>query len=225
MLPSPSGSASRLLCQQCARPTVACLCAWVCTIPNVVEVLILQHPLEVAQAKGSVRLLSLCLQKVQILVGETFAADSLARALAAPAAVGGAPLNLLLYPDTRQSAASDLLCHGLPYVHDAATAAPALRLILIDATWRKSRKILYAHPVLQALPRYSLTEMPASHYRIRKAHKADQLSSLEACAYALMALENNTNTYLPLLSAFDRFIEQQENFLLQSDKPRDRHKK
>lgn len=81
--------------------------------------------------------------------------------------------------------------------------------MIIDATWRKSRKMLYLNPLLQTLPRLSLEQMPASHYRIRKAHKPDQLSSLEACAYALMRLENDEHKYRCLLQAFDGFVDQQ----------------
>lgn len=54
---------------------------------NGVEVLILQHPLEVNNAKGSVRLLDLCLQHSRVLTGEVFTAETLMQALYAPADV------------------------------------------------------------------------------------------------------------------------------------------
>ena len=111
-----------------------------------------------------------------------------------------------------ESEAADLIKVEAPALHENSDPRE-LRLVILDATWRKSRKMLYLNPVLQALPRLSLTAMPASHYRIRKAHKPDQLSSLEATAYALMRLESNEDKFLPLLEAFDGFVEQQMQFM------------
>ena len=72
-----------------------------------------------------------------------------------------------------------------------------LRLIVLDGTWRKSRKMLYRNPLLQQLPRLSLQRMPASHYLIRKAHRPDQLSTLEATCAALAQLEGTLNSFSP----------------------------
>lgn len=84
-----------------------------------------------------------------------------------------------------------------------------LRLIVLDGTWRKSRKILYLNPLLQQLPRLSLRDMPASHYRIRRAQAPDQLSTLEATCAALAQLEGDAEKFQPLLAAFDGFVAQQ----------------
>jgi DTW domain-containing protein YfiP len=51
--------------------------------------------------------------------------------------------------------------------------------------------------------------MPASHYRIRRAHAPDQLSTLEATAYALMRLDGGAARFAPLIEAFDGFVAQQ----------------
>ena len=84
-----------------------------------------------------------------------------------------------------------------------------LRLIVLDGSWRTSRKMLYRNPQLQQLPRLSLQDMPASHYLIRKAHRPDQLSTLEATCAALMQLESSAEQFQPLLTAFDGFVAQQ----------------
>ena len=81
--------------------------------------------------------------------------------------------------------------------------------MVLDATWRKSRKMLYLNPALQRLPRLALQDVPPSAYRIRKAHAPHQLSTLEAAAHALAQLEANPVYYQPLLSAFDGFVQQQ----------------
>ncbi|HEX8480032.1 MAG TPA: DTW domain-containing protein, partial [Telluria sp.] len=69
------------------------------------------------------------------------------------------------------------------------------------------------NPVLQTLPRMTLRAMPPSHYRIRKAHAPDQLSTLEAAAYALMQLDTDPARWQGLLDAFDGFVGQQLRYL------------
>ncbi|WP_417285132.1 DTW domain-containing protein, partial [Comamonas sp.] len=87
-----------------------------------------------------------------------------------------------------------------------------LRLVVIDGTWRKSRKMLYLNPALQALPRLALKDVPASGYAIRKAHLPRQLSSFEATVQALAQLEGwtaQTPETERLAAVFSRFIAQQ----------------
>ena len=196
----------RSLCAQCHRPVTSCICHWVHPVSNLPELLILQHPLEVHNAKGSARLLDLCLQQSSMLEGEQFEPASLHNLLHADGKQA-----LLLYPSTSNSEAVDLQYQATEFVL-SGQVLESVRLVVIDATWRKSRKMLYLHPALQQLPRLSLQNMPASHYRIRKAHAVDQLSTLEAACYALMQLEQDEEKYLPLLQAFDGFVGQQMAF-------------
>ncbi|MEO5658336.1 MAG: tRNA-uridine aminocarboxypropyltransferase, partial [Polaromonas sp.] len=115
---------------------------------------------------------------------------------------------LLLYPDSPKDQALGM--PAPPALAPGRLLDPAqLRLIVLDGTWRKSRKMLYRNPLLQQLPRLALRNMPASGYRIRKAHKPDQLSTLEATCAALAQLEGKTEPFEPLLAAFDGFVAQQ----------------
>lgn len=186
------------------RPRRTCICAWITPTAHAVQVLILQHPLEVDQAKGSARLLQLSLSGSRLEVGEVFAEPVLQALLQPPS--GGR--TVLLYPDTTedqslQLAAPPLLDPELP------PEAEKILLVVLDGTWRKSRKMLYLNPLLQQLPRLALHDVPASRYLIRKAHRPGQLSTLEAACHALMQLEHNEERYLPLLTAFDGFVAQQ----------------
>jgi DTW domain-containing protein YfiP len=72
--------------------------------------------------------------------------------------------------------------------------------------------MLAQNPLLQSLPRYALKDVPNSRYQIRRAHAPDQLSSLEACAYALMQLESANEELRRLLTAFDRLNQMQLEF-------------
>jgi len=189
----------RATCAACLRAQSACICAWVRPLASPVELLILQHPLEVANAKNSARLLHLCVTGSVLAVGEAFDADALAALLHA-----GGRTPLLLYPEAADAP-----------VPAAAALPPAarLRLVVLDATWRKSRKMLHLNPLLRQLPRLALRDMPASHYRIRKAHAPDQLSTLEASAHALGQIERDTARYAALFAAFDGFVGQQAAYL------------
>jgi len=194
----------RAVCPACLRAQSACICRWIVPLAGRVELLVLQHPLEVRNAKNSARLLHLSLAGSRLEVGETFTVDALDALLFAD---GRTPL--LLYPDTSSSDAS-LGVAAPPLLPSAMLADPArLRLVLLDATWRKSRKMLYLNPALQRLPRLALDDVPPSAYRIRKAHAPHQLSSLEAAIHALAQLERDPIYYRPLLEAFDGFVQQQ----------------
>jgi DTW domain-containing protein YfiP len=193
----PSSTARRATCAVCLRAQSACICHWVRPLASRVDLLILQHPLEVRNAKNSARLLHLCVVGSRLEVGEAFDAAALHALLYA-----GGRQPLLLYPETPGDA---------PAVPDPSVLAQPerLRLVVLDATWRKSRKMLYLNAELQRLPRLALQDVPASAYRIRKAHAPHQLSSLEAAALALAQLDGNPDAYRPLLQAFDGFVQQQ----------------
>jgi len=155
-----------------------------------VELLILQHPLEQHQAKGSARLLQLSLQRCRCEVGEVFDPAALSAWLADGH-------TLLLYP----AAPGEATVLPLPLAEPCTT-----RLLLLDGTWRKTRKLLHANPLLAALPRWPLPAPPPSRYAIRRAQGPGQLSTLEAACLALGALEGRPAIYAPLLTAFDGWV-------------------
>jgi DTW domain-containing protein YfiP len=175
----------RPICPCCLRPSPTCFCDLVRPVDNATELLILQHPLEEQQAKGTARLLHLSLARSRLLVGELFEP-----ALLAPLLEGA----VLLYPA------------------DAARPGPPLpavprRLVVLDGTWRKSRKMLALNPLLQALPRLSWAAPPVSRYAVRKAQQAHQLSTLEAAALALEQLDaRGAPPYAPLWQGFEALV-------------------
>ena len=194
-------SGKRPTCATCLRPQTACICQWIVPLEPAVEVLILQHPLEVSNAKGSARLLHLCLAHSKLIVAEVVAEQDLQALLSGKNTI-------LLYPDT--PAGQSLGLPEPPALDPLWLREPAsLRLVVLDGTWRKSRKMLYLNGLLQRLPRLPLRSTPPSHYLIRKAHAPDQLSTLEASCYALMQLENEPQRFAPLIAAFDGFVAQQ----------------
>lgn len=190
----------RATCAACLRALPACICPFVRPVESAVELLVLQHPMEVANAKNSGRLLHLCLAGSRLAVAEAFDPAQLDALLHA-----NAREPVLLYPPTPGDAA--------PEPVPALLGSPGrVRLVVLDATWRKSRKMLYLNPPLQRLSRLALADVPASNYHIRKAHAPHQLSTLEAAACAIAQLEGGGQASAPLLEAFNAFVEQQASF-------------
>ncbi|MBA3593313.1 MAG: DTW domain-containing protein [Pseudomonadota bacterium] len=195
----------RLHCAACLRPQSSCICRWITPVAYRVEVLILQHPLEADNPKGTARLLHLSLPSSRLIAGEVFAAQEWQPP-------GNTRHNLLLYPDLPSDRSA-----GLPLPPEPAPELlqdpSGLRLIVLDGTWRKSRKLLYLNPSLQRLPRLALRDVQPSNYRLRRARQPDQLSTLEAVCAALAQVEGDEGQFQPLLNAFDGFVAQQMAFL------------
>ncbi|QVM90042.1 DTW domain-containing protein [Pseudomonas entomophila] len=182
---------SRPRCERCQRPLAHCLCPLIPHLDSRTRVVVLQHPSETSHALNTARLAALGLANAQLRVGEVF--DDLQDLLATP---GYRPV--LLFPGER---AEVLQAYGndddLP-----------LLLIVPDGTWRKARKMLYLNPLLEALPRVTLGDVPPSRYRLRKAPEPGALSTLEAVVQALNVLEAPVS-FDALLQPFEALIEGQ----------------
>ncbi|MFM2342099.1 MAG: hypothetical protein RLZZ592_1752 [Pseudomonadota bacterium] len=193
-----SAPVRRPLCPCCVRPLTACLCDLVVPVDNRIEVLVLQHPLEAREAKNSVALLARGLARVRIEVGEIFDAPMLSDWLG--------PGARLLYPQTPMPSTSPQAVENTKF-RLLAEAGAVTRLVVLDATWRKSLKMLHLNPLLMALPRLALQDLSPPRYRaMRRARRADQLSTLEAVCAALARLEQDAARYRPMLEGFEQFI-------------------
>lgn len=207
------------------RPMRACVCGCARTIHSAVQLLVLQHPMEVGHAKNTARLLHLCVHGSRLEVGETWHAQDLEHWLHAPwpgQAAGAQVRPLLLYPPTPPDP-------QLPAVQPPALpphwldAPQLLRLVVLDGTWRKSRKMLYLNPLLQQLPRVALHNSPACRYVIRKAQAEGQLSSFEAAALALAQLQHwsdNHPAWTALMESFDAAMGLHQSLQAQGPTPR-----
>jgi len=173
---------------RCLRPSSVCYCHTLRQINNVWPVYILQHPRESKHAIGTARIAQLSLGACSLQVGECF---SLAEAAIDPLQ------SVLIYPGDDADSLESLSC-----------SSPQT-LIFLDASWRKSHRMLMESPQLQALPKIGLQPNSKSRYRIRKSKSAQSLSTLEAIVLALSCLEQDEEKYSPLLESMDWMIEKQ----------------
>ncbi len=193
MTDTPSSTARRARCGRCDLPARTCVCALVARVGNEVDVLVLQHPREAGEAKGSTRLLRLALAHCRVVVGEVFEPAALLELLG-----GDVSGNALLYPTETEAALPQRAVHARPR-----------RLVVLDGTWRKSVRMLRANPLLQTLPRWSIAPSATARYAaLRKARLPSQLSTLEATCAALAQIEDAPARYAPLLEAFENFVAQ-----------------
>ncbi|MDT7833738.1 tRNA-uridine aminocarboxypropyltransferase [Aquabacterium sp. OR-4] len=196
-------SPRRTACPGCLRARCVCHCLARPGLPwqGPVALLLLQHPREQREAKGTARLLHQAVAGSRLLVGEQWARAPADEGAAAPAP--GGRHDILLYPATPGDAALP----APPPLPPAWLADPArLRLVVIDGTWRKSRRMLYQSPWLQGLPRLALAAPPPSRYRIRRARGEGQLSTFEAALLALAQLAPAHDPGSALWPVFEAFV-------------------
>ena len=178
---------ARQRCSRCQRPISTCLCADIVAATNTWPLVILQDLREATHPLGTARLASLSYS------------DCLLQTLAVKQDVlPSLPENcVLIYPGDESLPVEELREHS------------PRPLVFLDASWRRSRKMLYTWPMLQSLPRFSLNAVPVSRYRIRRASEPDALSTLEAIVYTLQGLEGRKASHQRVLQAMDRMIDRQ----------------
>lgn len=187
----------RRRCERCLRPVSHCLCEHISVIENQTCVLILQHPDEARHPLNTARLAVQGLRYADLLVGETF--PELSEFLAPFGSV------FLLFPDNGDGLAPD----ARQASHITACKPDEARLLVVpDGTWRKARQIISNNPLLQSLPRLSLSAAQPSQYKVRKAREPGALATIEAISEALVALEPQQD-FQPLLKPFHVLVDQQ----------------
>ncbi len=176
------------------------------------RVLMLQHPMELNNPKGSARLLHLSLPGSRLITGEVFDEAVLGRAMSGASDEHGNACwqPVLLYPADPSDAAATAQ-PGEPRQAALLDASSGQRicLVVLDGTWRQSRTMLKCNTALQHLPRLSLQPSAPSRYIVRKAHRPEQRSTLEAVCAALAQLEGAPEKFDALMSAFDGFVAHQ----------------
>ncbi|WP_323845969.1 tRNA-uridine aminocarboxypropyltransferase [Microbulbifer magnicolonia] len=185
----------RQICPTCHRPLKVCYCSALVHISNRIKVLIIQHPLEQKHPFNTGRMAHLCLDNSELVVAENLSGAELARLLA--------PRSALLYPSLE----------WLPVVERVEAGTPQARaleqLVVIDASWRKSKKMLHLQPVLQRLPRVSFEGELRSNYRVRRSSLPNSLSTLESIVVAMEGLEPEGD-FSGMLGPFERMVSLQK---------------
>lgn len=190
--PLPPGFEARAECPRCYRPLRVCYCADLRTIPTRTRVALLQHPREERVPIGTAWMAHLCLPRSELHVGLDFEGAPFLSDPDRPAA--------LLYPG---DGARDVLSDPPP---------GPITLVVVDGTWSQSRKLLALNPSLAALPRLAFRAPTPSEYRIRKEPHPTVVSTIEALALVLGALEGDPEGMAELLRPFRAMVDRQLRF-------------
>lgn len=186
----PAGSSKRVLCQGCGRPQRVCLCQALVAVHADIELIIWQDPTEAKHKLSTAPLLHKSLPNSQLLVGERFSYEQIFAATE-PAHCA------LLYP----------LEAGQPV--SVASRHKVTKLLLLDGTWKKVRRLLHLNPWLRELPFVRLAPQSVSRYAIRKSPREDGLSTIEAGVAALSWLDTGQD-YSVILGVLERLVELQQ---------------
>lgn len=180
----------RAHCPHCYYPLNTCICESLSLVDTDVAVSILQDPTETKHAKNTARLAALIVPQVKIYVGE-----SRLDFTKVIAKVTQTENSLLIYPSHS----------ALDINHDSIKMGQYKHLILLDGTWRKAKKLWLNNPWLHELDAAKLELNDKSQYSIRKSPTTKALSTLEALAYSLNALEGKpVAPFLHALSAMQQ---------------------
>ncbi|MDC9514592.1 DTW domain-containing protein [Pseudoalteromonas sp. CST5] len=194
---------TRQVCERCLFTPSTCICGAIKRLTNKVSVVILQHPNEEKIAKNTAKLLNLSLTDCKIIKGENNTDFAMLNSLPLDSTV-------LLYPNEHAT-----------YLDDT-NPKPALsnitHLIVIDGTWKKAYKILQLTPLLTKFKTVSFKQLPQNRYAIRKAPRADSLSTLEAVAHSLLLIEQLNPA--PLYNLLDELIQKQTQHMPEHVKAR-----
>lgn len=173
------------------------------------RVVVLQHPRERDKAVGTARIARLCLPNSEIFVGVDFAENQrLLQLLADPAQPA-----IVLYPG--------------PGARDLRSDPPRgpVTLVTTDGTWHQARTLMRDNPALARLPRYAFAPERPSEYQIRREPRPDYVSTIEALAVALGALEADPERFGALLTPFRAMVAMQLQFAGRSARGRHRVKR
>lgn len=164
-------------CFGCGLPKKVCSCRQVKASTSSPHIVILRHPEERGRTLSTVSLIKQRYPEVLVKEGEVFH----------PLRVDNP---VLLFPG------------GDNYIAEQKeTLKKDKTFILLDATWRKAKKMMHVNPWLQALPRVSIEVGDLSRYLIRKVPNDQSLSTVEA--FAAIAQDVQLN------ELFGRFVERQ----------------
>ena len=178
---TPPGAPGR--CPRCWVLSAHCACAVLRPLPVQTPFVVLRHARESTKSTSSVRWAQLVLPHCEVI-------DYRSRS-EPPTLSATRPGAWLLYP-------------GEPAA--APPLGAAVRGVwVLDGTWRQTRRMLCAFPILARLPRLSIA--PRAHgIRLRVAPRSEALSTFEAMAGAVCQLESETLGEV-LLGIHDALVE------------------
>lgn len=197
---------TRKNCVKCGRAADSCYCRLLISLNNAfVPVVILRHSDEVKKPLGTARIAKLSLSHCQLIDGVDYSDNPDFQSLINQADTARLAL---LYPGENATPLQPINLDELHASVERGDNHRAFTLIVVDGTWRNTREILLANPILQSIPKVTMS-FPVSRYTVRKSPAEECVSTIEALACSLDYLYNGQGSFLRLLDAFDYMVDYQ----------------
>lgn len=178
-------------CPRCYQRREICICPILPTVKTRTEFIILRHIYEAERPSNTGRLVALTMPHSRIIPcgGGT--------------RIGLSPIDngLLIFPGTWLLWPDGVGQHP----HDGDTIPPD-RVVVIDATWQQARRLYSTTPALRLLPRMVLPAPLRCRERLRKQHRSEGMSTIEAVAAAVAILEG-ADVAKPLEALYNALVQ------------------
>src|SRR3954471_12430053 len=197
-------------CPDCHKPLPLCICDSITPIENRIALLILQHPQEQDRALGTARLTALHFRNAVLKIGLSW--PSLAKGLGRP--VSDPSRWAVLYLGSAKAAELDtdreiIAINRKGEVEDnqRAILKDIEGVVLLDGTWSQAKALWWRNPWMLKCQRVILGPAKPSLYgKLRREPRRDGLSTIEAAAMLLAALEKRPDIEATLSASFERML-------------------
>ncbi|CAE8674331.1 unnamed protein product, partial [Polarella glacialis] len=204
---------TRPWCKDCDRPSNICLCSSLPVdgpLETRTRIVMFIHPKEVKRALGTAPLVQLCLRDVVMREGEIFPDPAADPNFHAQLTAGGRQV-VLVCPGPDAEELTPLPPEGPGSDEPLLDSAPPRTLIFVDGRWPQAKAMVFNSPWLKEIPRVVLRPTAQSGYVFRQQPGEGCLSTIEAVAEALLALEGQRGPALKeaLLRTFRQMVQHQ----------------
>jgi len=197
-------------CPRCLKPGPLCICDGITPIESRLAVLILQHPQEQDRALGTARLTAQHFENAVVRVGLSW--PSLAKALGRPVADPSrwAVLYLGSANGKDLGTASEIIAlnrKGEIADNQRAILKAIEGVVLLDGTWSQAKALWWRNAWMLKCQRVILNPAHPSRYgTLRREPRHDGLSTIEAAAMLIAALDKRPDIAATLHASFERML-------------------
>src|SRR3982075_2630328 len=197
-------------CPHCQKPLPLCICDTITPIESRISLLILQHPQEQDRALGTARLTALHFENAVLKIGLSW--PSLSKALGRQVADPSRWAVLYLgsakvaeFETDRDIVAIDR--KGGIEDNQRAILKDIEGIVLLDGTWSQAKALWWRNAWMLKCQRVILGPTKPSLYgKLRREPRRDGLSTIEAAAMLLAALEKRPDIGATLNASFERML-------------------
>lgn len=186
---------------RCFKPVENCLCKYTKEIDTNIKFVLLMHPKEAKrQRTGTGNLAHLCLKNSEIIIGLDYSKNERLKQLLTDSQY----YPVMMYPGEEAWTAQK---EGFAQTLNGRT----LLVLILDATWFCSRKMIEHNPFLLELPRVSFYGDYRSIFTFKHEPRPEYISTIESCYYFIKEMQENNLTDKninpePLMDVFKEMI-------------------